>query len=148
MYTFLTGSDREIVKAVVDRLPADVRDFVDDRCQFVCPSGSSNGQMIELHGSRWLIILMPLWRCALDNGLSLHADSIIAHEIAHAWLAVSERDQSLWSNEVAVWAQVDNWGFDVMESGEERDMMEDILRELMKVLRPLNATALVDTQGD
>jgi hypothetical protein len=83
---YLSG-DRNTGDAIaraLDRLPADVLDFAITKCIFVSAgSAQKNGQCLPkwcLHGD-WLILL---------NDQSPDLETVIAHEVAHAWLGHGE----------------------------------------------------------
>jgi hypothetical protein len=90
------GDDQEIYQALVAtimRLPQDVAEFVLERCSFVSVGGETWAQTMPV----WALVRdlesIPenVWVITLSEKLSaedLH--SIIAHEIAHAWLKHGE----------------------------------------------------------
>ena len=110
------GEDEELrvhIALVLSRLPDRIVRFALDRCVFLSVGRTTSGMVlpgrITVHHherrsrNRWLVLL--------DENMP-NDDSIIAHEIAHAWLRhdrLSADDQQLWERDAAETAK--SWGF-------------------------------------
>ena len=83
---------RQLIARVVLQLPSDVAEFTLDRCRFLSIGESCYGMTLpgrigthwldDNSSNVWLILLVE----NLDRLPGEDARSIIAHEIAHAWL--------------------------------------------------------------
>jgi hypothetical protein len=110
------GEDDRLLRWIVEtvaRLPQEAREFACERCRFLSVGRSAQGMAvpagIATHAyekrtrNMWLILLEEELR---DE----HAHSIIAHEIAHAWLG-HDRFTADASVEVETAEKVRKWGF-------------------------------------
>jgi hypothetical protein len=104
------------VVIAVSRLPAEVAEFVFDRCRFLSVGRGINGMVLpgrigtDHKGASenvWLILLH-------DNALSDYgeaAQGIVAHEIAHAWLRHDRLSEVPEDCEIAAAQLARDWGF-------------------------------------
>lgn len=100
---WLTEELDNALERVFDRLPADVQEYVDDKVTFICLSEDLAGLTVRLPG--WTIILS-------DTIAHEDVESVIAHEIAHAWLkhdSLCSDDQA--KREADARRQAREWGF-------------------------------------
>ena len=111
------GEDVELQSRIVKvlaRLPDEVVAFVLDRCAFLSTGRVTLGMVLpgrlgvhhieKRSRNCWLILL--------DENISTD-DSIIVHEIAHAWLRhdkLSADDQETWEKDAAILTK--SWGFE------------------------------------
>lgn len=103
------GEDAEMERVIVEtllRLPEDVRRFASEECLFVSVGGGAHGTANPLHFPE----ARDLWLIALSEvGPSDSLHSVVAHEIAHAWLG--HRGQGAEEDEAAAYKQAQAWGF-------------------------------------
>jgi hypothetical protein len=111
------GEDAETrlrIIRVLYQLPEDVISFVLDRCSFLSVGRTTSGMVlpgkIGVHAQEkrsrncWLILL---------DEREIDDESVIAHEIAHAWLGhdrISAYDTEIWEIDAANLTK--SWGFE------------------------------------
>lgn len=98
--------DREvddIVRGTLGRLPADVLEFALEKCAFASVGSEVPAQVIR-PTDRWLVLLSEYGY----EGQPAVSETVVAHEIAHAWLGHEESDDD---KEREVRALVRSWGF-------------------------------------
>jgi len=116
-YLMYHGEDAELQSRIVKvlaQLPDEVVAFVLGRCTFLSTGRVTSGMVLPgrlgLHPTEkrsrnfWLILL--------DENIATD-DSVIAHEIAHAWLRhdkLSADDQETWEKDAAILTK--SWGFE------------------------------------
>lgn len=106
---YVSGSDAELHGAIIRaiaRLPREVAEWVVDKCVFFSVGRMIHGQCLParfIAGAEWII--------TLDEEFP-DAESLVGHEIAHAWLRHSIGD--LTSDDVVeeqARKQARGWGF-------------------------------------
>jgi len=104
---------RDRIVNVLSLLPDDVTDFALDRCAFLSVGKASAGMVlpgrIGVHGHEKRS--RNFWLVLLDENMP-GDDSVIAHEIAHAWLRhdrLAADDCETWERDAADLAR--SWGF-------------------------------------
>lgn len=95
---FCAVDAEDTLRRAISRLPDEVREFAYDRCRFASVGASMIGQTLP-PGTRWLILVR-------DEETD---ESVIAHEIAHAWRG--HEGPNTDSQEQEVRALVRSWGF-------------------------------------
>jgi hypothetical protein len=99
-----SGTHSALVRAL-SRLPDDALEFVVDKCAFFSIGGGSNGQCLPSRftgEAEWLILI--------DNDAP-DLETVIAHEVAHAYLGHGLEDATKEETEKQAREQVRAWGF-------------------------------------
>jgi hypothetical protein len=120
------SDDMEIlIVKTLHRLPKEVREFVYENCSFkeVDPEGGHAFSMKKNRQLKWLILLG-----------SQVDESLIAHEIAHAWLGhhypLSRATvQDCMPEEIAAWTAVKGWGWDIQTQIDRNQKLLDDSRK-------------------
>lgn len=117
------GSLESTIVAVIAKLPPDVQEFVGDRCRFlsvgrVCWGMTMRQMICEIDAKevedKWLILLE-------EQTPAEQIESVVAHEIAHAWLGHDRYDPDLLPEcEVEAALLTREWGFEGWGADPER----------------------------
>lgn len=107
------NTHRLLVRTIV-RLPEEVAEFALERCRFVSVGGADHGLVLpgrvatdleDRSTDMWLVVLR-------DNARADDAESIIAHEIAHAWRRHDRLSLDVYQHSEKVAARLTaEWGF-------------------------------------
>ena len=104
---------RRVIAETISRLPEEIARFSLGRCLFICLGRGMAGttltaRIIENRKRDHIIVLSEIQLRLLDLETAL---SVIAHEIAHAWLNHSSRWRRLGHSEALACLQTGEWGF-------------------------------------
>lgn len=105
--TLITGFFEAYLDVVKERLPNNVRQFVQTQCRFLIFEDHVLGATL-LVGRPWIIVLNGN---ILDRSSGDDILGIIAHEIAHAWLGHNGNRLGTREEESAAAQTAAAWGF-------------------------------------
>lgn len=113
---------RDWILEAVARLPQKVCDFACDRCMFLSVGRSVLGMVVPARIATHAVERRTrnMWLILLEEDLTEEdAHSIIAHEIAHAWLRHDRLDGDPDPSVEEAVRQVKQWGFTGLGADEE-----------------------------
>jgi hypothetical protein len=120
-HLFASHDMETLILKTLQRLPKEVQEFVYENCSFkeIEPDSGHAFSMKKNRRLTWLILLG-----------SQADESLIAHEIAHAWLGHHhalryEIAGNCIPQEIAAWTAVKEWGWDVDKQIEDAGKLLD-----------------------